>query len=111
MGVPFLRAARRAALSERERNFCRIVSNATAVALRNARILQSLRDQTQEISFARHEAERRPRTLQRYADFFTSAADGMFVIDAEGRLLFANPSATDPVQNPTSGVAMSIANG
>ena len=95
MGVLFLRAARRAALSERELNFCRIVSNATAVALRNARILQSLRDQTQQISFARHEAERRLRTLQRYADFFTSAADGMFVADAEGRLLFANPSATE----------------
>jgi len=94
MGVLFLRAALRAPLSERELNFCRIVSNATAVALRNARILQSLRDQTQQISFARHEAERRLRTLQRYADFFTSAADGMFVVDAEGRLLFANPSAT-----------------
>lgn len=95
MGVLFLRAARRAPLSERELNFCRIVSNATAVALRNARILQSLRDQTQQISFARHEAERRLRTLQRYADFFTSAADGMFVADSEGRLLFANPSATE----------------
>jgi PAS domain S-box-containing protein len=95
MGVLFLRAALRARLSERELNFCRIVANATAVALRNARILQSLRDQTQQISFARHEAERRLRTLQRYADFFTSAADGMFVVDAEGRLLFANPSATE----------------
>ncbi|MBI2894618.1 MAG: PAS domain S-box protein [Deltaproteobacteria bacterium] len=93
MGVLFLRAARKAKLSGRELNFCSIVSNATAVALRNARILQSLRDQTQQISFARHEAERRLRALQRYADFFTSAADGMFVVDASGRLLFANPSA------------------
>jgi PAS domain S-box-containing protein len=42
---------------------------------------------------ARFEAERRLRTLQRYADFFESAADGIIVIDAEGHLLFSNPRA------------------
>src|SRR5262249_47023285 len=64
-----------------------------AIALRNARILQSLRDRTQQITFARFEAERRLRTLQRYADFFESAADGIVVIDSEGHVLFSNPRA------------------
>ena len=68
-------------------------SNAMAIALRNARVLQSLRDQTQQVTVARFEAERRLRTLQRYADFFESSADGIVVIDAEGRLLFSNPRA------------------
>jgi DNA-binding response OmpR family regulator len=46
MGVLFLRSARRGALQAREIAFCRIAANATAIALRNARVMQSLRDQT-----------------------------------------------------------------
>ncbi len=40
----------------------------------------------------RAEAERRVQLFQRYADFFESAADGMVVIDREGRVLFAQPA-------------------
>ncbi|MBK8171797.1 MAG: PAS domain S-box protein [Sandaracinaceae bacterium] len=94
IGVLFLRAAaRRGALLEREIDFCRIVANATGVALRNARVMQSLRDHTQQVTFARFEAERRLRSLKRYADYFASAADGLAAVDAEGRLLFVNPRA------------------
>jgi PAS domain S-box-containing protein len=93
MGVLFLRSARRGALSAREIAFCRIAANATAIALRNARVLQSLRDQTQKVNFARFEAERRLRALKRYANLFTSAADGLAAVDADGRMLFANPRA------------------
>jgi len=71
------------------------VSNAMANALRNARILQSLRDQTQQVTVARFEAERRNRALQRYADFFESAADGIVVMDAESHILFSNPKARE----------------
>lgn len=100
MGVLFLRllATRdgrpeRGQLSRRELEFCQIASNATAIALRNARVMQTLRDQTQQVSFARFEAERRLRNLKRYANLFTSAADGLVAVDAEGRVLFANPRA------------------
>jgi len=92
MGVLFLRA-KHAFTFDRELALCRTVSNAMAIALRNARILQTLRDQTQQVTVARFEAERRLRTLQRYADFFESAADGIVVIDAGGHLLFSNPRA------------------
>jgi len=95
MGVLFLRARHVLAFGDHELSLFRTIANATAIALRNARILQSLRDQTQQITFARFEAERRLKTLQRYADFFESAADGIVVIDSEGKLLFANPSARD----------------
>lgn len=96
MGALFLRAPPgRGALSEREMSFCGIVANATAVALRNARVMQTLRDQTQQVNFARFEAERRLRGLKRYADLFASAADGLAAIDASGRVLFANPRAYD----------------
>jgi PAS domain S-box-containing protein len=94
MGVLFLRAAQsRGALSRRETDFCQIVANATAVALRNARIMQTLRDQTQQVNFARFEAERRLRALKRYANLFTSAADGLAAVDPDGQLFFANPRA------------------
>ncbi len=95
MGVVFLRARHVLAFGARELSLFRTIANATAIALRNARILQSLRDQTQQITFARFEAERRLKTLQRYADFFESAADGIVVIDSDGKLLFSNPRARE----------------
>lgn len=105
MGALFLRAPPgRGALSEREASFCRIVANATAVALRNARVMQTLRDQTQQVNFARFEAERRLRGLKRYADLFASAADGLAAIDPNGRVLFANPRAYDIVGTTESEV-------
>jgi PAS domain S-box-containing protein len=93
LGVLFMRARRATAFGEHEIALCRTISSAMAIALRNARVLQSLRDQTQQVTVARFEAERRLKSLQRYADFFESAADGIVVIDHEGRLLFSNPKA------------------
>jgi PAS domain S-box-containing protein len=95
LGVLFLRARRASAFGEHEVALCRTVSSAMAIALRNARVLQSLRDQTQQVTVARFEAERRLKSLQRYADFFESAADGIVVLDHEGRLLFSNPKARE----------------
>jgi PAS domain S-box-containing protein len=93
MGVLFLRSRLPKAPREHEISLARTVANATAIALRNARILQSMRDQTQQITFARFEAEKRLKDLQRYADFFHSTADGIVVMDADGQILFSNPRA------------------
>ncbi|HTB77343.1 MAG TPA: response regulator, partial [Polyangiaceae bacterium] len=93
VGVLFLRARHAFTFGDRELALCRTVSSAMAIALRNARVMQTLKDQTQQVTVARFEAERRLRTLQRYADFFESAADGIVVIDAGGHLLFSNPRA------------------
>lgn len=93
MGVLFLRSRKPAAPQAHELSLARTVANATAIALRNARILQSLRDQTQQITSARFEAEKRLKALQRYADFFHSTADGIVVMDSDGQILFSNPRA------------------
>lgn len=95
MGVLFLRSKRPGGFGTRELALCQTIASAMAIALRNARVLQSLRDQTQEVTVARFEAERRMRSLQRYADFFESSADGIVVLDAEGCLLFSNPKARE----------------
>ena len=88
-----MRAPGAGALSADQLQFCEVLANATAIALRNARILQSLRDETQRDTRARIEAEKRLNALKRYADLLSSAADGLAAFDAEGRLMFANPSA------------------
>lgn len=93
MGVLFLRSAKKGTLNDREMDFCRIVANAMAIALRNARVMQSLRDQTRKVDNARFEAEQRLRALKRYANLFTSAADGLAAVDPDGKMLFANPRA------------------
>ncbi|HVU02046.1 MAG TPA: PAS domain S-box protein [Polyangiaceae bacterium] len=93
MGVLFLRAKRPVAFADDEMTLLQTVANATAIALRNAHILQELRKETQENVEARAEAEHRMQLFQRYRDFFESAADGIVVIDQLGRILFANPSA------------------
>lgn len=91
VGVLFLRGATGGELRARDAELCQTVANATAVALRNARVMQTLRDQTQQVTFARFEAERRLGELRRYADLFASAAEGIAVVSATGHLLFANP--------------------
>ncbi len=95
MGVLFLRSKGQAAFHDYELSLVTTVANAMAIALRNARILQSLRAETEKIATARVEAERRVQLFRRYADFFESAADGMIVIDRSGQILFANPRARE----------------
>ncbi len=95
MGVIFLRSRAAVAFGEHEVALVHTVANATAIALRNARILKLLRDESMQSAFARVEAERRVRLFQRYADIFESAADGMVVVDLGGKVLFANPRARE----------------
>ncbi|HEY3494822.1 MAG TPA: PAS domain S-box protein [Polyangiaceae bacterium] len=95
LGVLFLRKKARARFGDDELSLVSTLANATAIALRNARILKSLRDQTAQSTSARVEAEQRVALFQRYAGFFESSADGMIVIDRSGHVLFANPRARE----------------
>ena len=93
MGVLFLRARQRMSIGDHELSISRTVANATAIALRNARVVKRLRDRTERVSFARFKAERRLRMLKRYAAFFESGADGVVVADIDGQILFTNARA------------------
>ncbi len=94
MGVLFIRAqTQKGALDEQQISFCQVLANATAIALRNARILQNLRSETQRDASARVETEQRLQSLKRYADVFESAADGIAALDDNACLLYANPGA------------------
>jgi PAS domain S-box-containing protein len=92
-GALFLRSRSRVEFQDHDLSLVSTIANATAIALRNARILQTLRDQTEQSKFARVEAERRLDQFRRYADFFESASSAMLVIDRSGAVLFGNPRA------------------
>jgi PAS domain S-box-containing protein len=93
MGVLFLRArAQPGALDAEQIGLCQVLAHATAIALNNARILQTLNAGSEGKS-TRQEAEKRLALLRRYADVFESAADGIVAVDEEARLLYANPGA------------------
>ncbi len=95
LGVLFLRAHEKRTFSAREIGLCRTVASAMAIALSNARRFQNLREQTHQVTVERFEAERKIRSLQRFADFFESSADGMVVFDKMGSLLFSNRRARE----------------
>ncbi len=95
LGVLFLRGRNPGATREHELWVAQTVASATAIALRNARMMQSLRDQTRESTYARFEAERKIRALEPYADFFHSSAEGIAVVDADGVVLFSNQRASE----------------
>ena len=80
-------------LTSRELRFGRIVANATGIALRNARLYESIRDRSERRLTERIRAERRLRQIEKYQRFFDFAGDGLMIIDGSGRILFANRAA------------------
>jgi len=95
MGVLFLRGRRPTTFREHEMFLARTIANATAIALRNAHVLTSLRAESQAHSVARLAAERRLSSVQKYFDYFHAAADGLLVLDGGGRVLFANAKTAE----------------
>lgn len=92
IGVLFLRARDPGPLDHQQVGFCQVLANATAIALSNARILQTLHGASAR-GKSRVEAEKRLALLRRYADVFESSADGIAAVDEDARLLYANPGA------------------
>jgi PAS domain S-box-containing protein len=94
-GVLYVQLAGGRTLDAEDRFRLELLANATAMALRNAQMTESLLYEKQQITEQRTRVEHRMRFFQRYADFFDSAADGMIVIDHNGRILFSNPRASE----------------
>jgi PAS domain S-box-containing protein len=94
IGVLFLRSKTPLEnFGDREREFGQIVANATAVAVANARVFNEIKEETDRLSHARDIVEQRLRVVERYQEFFESSADGMFVTDGQGSILFMNRQA------------------
>jgi PAS domain S-box-containing protein len=80
-------------LPHRAVDFLRMASLMLALVLRAGRVFEGLREQTNRMSLARYNEERRNRALDQYKDFFESTSDGMVVLDAEGHVLHVNRAA------------------
>jgi PAS domain S-box-containing protein len=94
-GVLYVQLAGDRSLEPEPRQRLELLANATAMALRSAQMTESLLYEKQQITEQRARVEHRMRFFQRYADFFESAADGMIVVDHQGRILFSNPRASE----------------
>jgi len=93
LGVLLVRgAAARPAFSAAEVDFLATVAHATAVALRNARLLESVRGESQREKSARLVAEQKAAELERYQSFFAHVSEGVAIIDGNGRVLLLNPA-------------------
>jgi len=77
----------------RRLDFGRMFADQVAVQLGHGRVMESLKEQTGRISRARYEAERRLRTIDSLKEHFEAAADGVVVLDEQGRILFVNHTA------------------
>jgi PAS domain S-box-containing protein len=94
IGALLLRSRRaRPELSPRALEFLRSAAALLALLLRASGSLAAVREQTRRTSLAKHESERRARALERYRDFLESAPEGMFIVEADGTILYVNRSA------------------
>lgn len=93
LGVLLVRASsKRGAFSSREIDFLATVAHSTAVALRNARHIETIRGQSEREKNARIAAEERAEDLKRYESYFSHLSDGIAIIDEQGRVLSLNPA-------------------
>jgi PAS domain S-box-containing protein len=90
IGALFLRFRDRRSLGEEDTFALEAIANAAGIALRNASLLENLRE---EHRLSRDAHRNEMRTLQRYVDYFESSADGILVIDGRGEVVFENPAA------------------
>ena len=93
LGVLLVRGSdERHGFSAAEVDFLATVGHATAVALRNARLLESVRGESPREKSARLVAERKAAELERYQAFFAHVSEGIAILDGKGRVLLLNPA-------------------
>jgi PAS domain S-box-containing protein len=104
LGVLLVRASgARPAFTPAEVDFLATVGHATAVALRNAHLIESVRGESEREKSGRLVAEQRAAELQRYQAFFAHVSEGIAILDGTGRVLLLNPAGAamlevDPAQ-------------
>ncbi|PTL83080.1 PAS domain S-box protein [Vitiosangium sp. GDMCC 1.1324] len=93
-GVLLLRASggERRTFARHEIEFLNTVAHATAVALRNASLLQSVRGQTEREMTARIAAEAKAASLETYHLFFANVREGVAILDDRAAVLSLNPA-------------------
>jgi PAS domain S-box-containing protein len=76
----------------REVEFLTAVAHATAIAFRNVKALETVRDQNELEKLARIKAEERAEAFRRYESYFENLSDGVAILDAQATCLSLNPA-------------------
>ena len=93
LGVLLVHAfAHRKGFSPAEIDFLATVAQAIGVALRNARLIESVKGQTEIEKTARIAAEERATHLKRYESYFAHVSDGIAILDERAEVLSLNPA-------------------
>jgi PAS domain S-box-containing protein len=102
-GVLLLRAsgADRRTFAPHEIEFLNTVALATAVALRNASLLQTVRGQTEREMSARIAAEAKAASLETYHLFFANVREGVAILDDKACVLSLNPAGETILEAPS----------
>ncbi|WNG40729.1 PAS domain S-box protein [Archangium violaceum] len=102
-GVLLLRASGgdRRTFAQHELDFLNTVAHATAVALRNASLLQSVRGQTEREMSARIAAEAKAASLETYHLFFANVREGVAILDDRACVLSLNPAGESILETPS----------
>ncbi|MFL5346583.1 MAG: PAS domain S-box protein [Hyalangium sp.] len=101
-GVLLLRASgRRQTFAAREIDFLTTVAHATAIALRNASVLESIRGQTEREKSARIAAEEQAAALRTYRLFFANVGEGVAILDSQAHVLSLNPAGEATLDTPS----------
>ena len=100
MGTLFLRVARTGkGFSERDENFCQVVANVTATALRNASLFEDMKEESGKRNEALKLLEEKNQELIKTKDYLenliTSSADAIVTTDNYGRITFFSPGAEE----------------
>jgi PAS domain S-box-containing protein len=100
-GVLLLRASGlRRTFAAREIDFLTTVAHATAIALRNASMLETIRGQTEREKSARIAAEEQAATLRTYRLFFANVGEGVAILDGKANVLSLNPAGSVLLDTP-----------
>jgi len=93
-GVLLLRAtgSDRRTFAPHDMDFLNTVAHATAVALRNASLLLTVRGQTEREMSARIAAEAKAASLETYHLFFANVREGVAILDDRACVLSLNPA-------------------
>lgn len=102
-GVLLLRASGgdRRTFAPHEIDFLNTVAHATAVALRNASLLQTVRGQTEREMSARIAAEAKAASLETYHLFFANVREGVAILDDKACVLSLNPAGESILESPS----------
>jgi len=82
-------------VGEHRRAFARMVATSLGTRIRDARLIEGLRERTQRISRQRFEIEHRLRTINSLKQHFEAASDGVLVVEQTGRILYVNRTAEE----------------